>query len=730
MNTSKSIFLSVTTFCYTGLALADDRQQDHHESHFYEDEIVVSAPFQGSEAETALPINLLTGEMLQRQVEGEIGATLRNQIGIHNTSFGPSVGQAVIRGQSGNRVQILQNSVNNIDASSVSPDHTNGVEPALASRIEVIRGPATLLYGNGAIGGIVNVIDERIIEATIERPEFIIEQRHDTVNEGNSTVAKFNGSFGSINLHLDAFSSDNNDVEVKGFAIDEAALELLEDAHDGEGHDDGEHEEEEITNSKGYIANSDAESKGYTAGTSISGDKGFIGFSVSSMDNNYGLPGGTHGHHEEEHGEDHDEEHDEEHGEEEGEEEGEEFVRIDMEQTRYDIRGEYRPDGGFIERLQASVNYTDYEHSELEIEPDGTSVIGTQFSNEGYAGRVTINHAPIGRLNGIWGAQFSNTEFSASGEEAFIPKTDSTGIAIFAIERLKAAGMHWEFGYRYESRETDPGGSCDRDEDTRSLSASVLYDLNKDSNIMISLSSSQRAPTLEERYSNVKANGCAAPSDPEEFVAHAATGLLEVGDPDLGKEEATNIELGFRQHNGPITGEFSVFYNEIKDFIYLEDIGEFEEQTIASYVAEDATFYGAEGRLTFQAFQSERGELDISFQGDLVKANLDDRGDVPRIPPARFGVGFSWHAPAWSADLNITKVMDQKDTGIGELRTDGYTMLDAYADYHFNLGSSELLIFAKGSNLLDEEVRNHTSFLKNFAPEPGRGFRVGVRYTY
>jgi len=183
MKTSQSIFLSVTTFFYTGFASADDHQKDNHESHFYEDEIVVSAPFQGSQTETALPINLLSGEALHRQIEREIGATSRNQIGIHNTSFGPSVGQTVIRGQSGNRVQILQNSVNNIDASSVSPDHTNGVEPALASRIEVIRGPATLLYGNGAIGGIVNVIDDRIIEATIEKHEFIIEQRHDTVNE-------------------------------------------------------------------------------------------------------------------------------------------------------------------------------------------------------------------------------------------------------------------------------------------------------------------------------------------------------------------------------------------------------------------------------------------------------------------------------------------------------------------------------------------------------------------
>ena len=225
----------------------------------------------------------MAGEALRREVEDELGNTLKNQIGIHSTSFGPGVGQAVIRGQSGNRVQVMQNSVNNIDVSAVSPDHTNGVEAALASRIEVIRGPSTLLYGNGAVGGIVNVIDDRIIESSLDKPEFVIEQSHNTVNDGDKTVAKFNGSFGIVNLHLDAFTRDNNNVDINGFAIDETALELEEEAHEGEEHEDEGHEEE-ITNSKGYIANSDAKSDGYTIGTSISGEQGFIGMSVATLD--------------------------------------------------------------------------------------------------------------------------------------------------------------------------------------------------------------------------------------------------------------------------------------------------------------------------------------------------------------------------------------------------------------------------------------------------------------
>ena len=298
MKNSLRIFLTVVAL-YHATSFANN---DKHSRHDYEEEIVVSAPFQQNEANTALPINVLTGEALAREVEDALGATLKNQIGIHNTSFGPGVGQTVIRGQSGNRVQVLQNSVSNVDVSSISPDHVNGVEPALASRIEVIRGPSTLLYGNGAIGGIVNIIDDRILTSSLDQPEFLLEQSHNTVNDGNKTVAKLNATLGRFNFHLDGFRRDNNDVEIDGLAIDEAALELLEEAHE-EDHEEEAHaeeeghgHEEEIVNSNGYIANSDAESDGYTFGTSVSGEQGFIGISVSRLNNEYGLPGGTHGH--------------------------------------------------------------------------------------------------------------------------------------------------------------------------------------------------------------------------------------------------------------------------------------------------------------------------------------------------------------------------------------------------------------------------------------------------
>ncbi len=714
---------------------------DHHQSddHHIDEEIVVSAPFQKSSAETALPIGILSGEQLHRQVANNLGESLTQQLGVHNSSFGNGVGLPVIRGQSGSRVQVLQNSTNTSDVSTLSPDHANGVEPILAERLEVIRGPSTLLYGNGAIGGVINVIDGRIPERKFETMELIIEQNHSTASDENKTLFKLNTGIGALNLHIDYFDRDNDDVEIDGFAIDVAALEAEEEhheeeeEHEEEGHEDEEHHEDEIVNTKGYIGNSDAEADGYTVGLSFVGDRGFIGFSVNELDHNYGLPAGTHAHHEDEH-HDEDEDHDEEgeDHEEEGEdhEEGQEFVRIDLEQARYDLAGEYRFEGSFFERITASVNYTDYEHRELEIEADGGTHVGTHFKNEGYESRFTVSHAPINNWSGVWGMQLSETEFSAVGEEAFIPETDKNSYSVFGVERYDGAATTWELGLRLESTDLDPEIPCNEDETALSVSASMLHDLSDETNLLVGISRSERTPTIEERYSNIESTCSALPLN--RLVVHAATGLAEIGNPDLDKETATNIELGIRKHVGAVTGELSVYYNKIDDYIFLQETGEeVDEADVATYLANDAKFIGFEGRLIVPLLENDHGNLDLSLQGDWVRADFDDGGNVPRIPPARFGATFAWYANNWSFDLGLTRVFEQDDTAEGESSTDGYTLLTAYADYHWELGGqTELRLFARGTNLLDEEIRNHTSLLKNFAPEAGRGVRFGIRLTY
>lgn len=703
-------------------ATAQETGAAHQEDRL--EETVVTAPFQKSEAETMLPIGILSGEALREKAANSLGDTLKNEIGVNSASFGTGVGQPIIRGQTGNRVSVLQNGVGLTDASNVSPDHANGVEPLLADRIEVIRGPSTLLYGSGAVGGVINVIDNRIPEILTEDTNFQLEQTYNSANEEHKTVFRLDTSVGNFGFHFDAFTRDSDDVDIKGFAIDEAAVESLEAltaAVLGEEHDEG-HEEEEYENSRGFIGNSDAQADGGTAGFSYLGERGFFGFSVSRLENNYGLPPGTHGHHEEEEAETvGDEEHEE-----------VEFVRLDVEQTRYDFKGVLRFTESWIDNIRATVGYTDYEHSEIEIFEDGGSEVGTLFSNKGLESRFVLTRQPTGKWSGIYGLQISDSEFSAIGEEAFIPASDIRNIGWFGVERYSGDRFTAELGFRFESAERDPGGSCEYDDNVLSVSASGLYDIDDNSNILVAVARSERAPSVEELFSNTSLTSCGRFADNADLVAHAATGLFEVGNANLDEEVSSNIEFGYRLHSGPITGEISVYYNEITDYIILDLTGEeVNEQFVASYLQRDATFKGLEAHLSFTFMEREGLTGELSLFGDLVDASFDSGGNVPRIPAAKFGAEVRYFGDHWSTHFHVTRVSSQNDSARLEQDTDGYTLLSIYADYHVSIGqSSEFKLFVRGDNLLDEEIRNHASFLKNFSPEPGRGMTLGIRYEY
>lgn len=687
------------------------------------EEIVVTAPFEQREAETTLPIGILSGEAFREKVANSLGETLKNEIGVNSASFGSGVGQPIIRGQTGNRVSILQNGVGLTDASNVSPDHANAVEPLLADRLEVIRGPATLLYGSGAVGGVVNVIDNRIPERLADQTSFQIEQNYNSANEENKTVVRLDTALGNFGIHLNAFTRENENVDIKGFAIDEEALEQLEELTAellGEEHE--EHEEEELANTKGYIGNSAGEAEGGTAGFSYVSDRGFFGFAVSSLDNEYGLPPGTHA---DAHGEELAEGEEDEH-------EEVEFVRLNLDQTRYDFKGMLSFENSWIDDLRATVGVTDYEHGEMEIFEDGGSEVGTVFNNEGLESRFTLTRRQTGDWSGVYGLQLSDSEFVAAGEEAFIPATDINHTGWFGVERYTRDRFTAELGVRFEAAELDPGSSCDYDANVMSLSASGLYDLNDNSNLLLAAARSERAPSVEELFSNTSLGTCARFANDEDLVLHAATGLLEIGNPNLEVEVSNNIEFGYRLHSGTVSGEFSAYYNQIDDFVFLDITGEeVEEQLVASYLQRDATFKGLEAQLTFTLMEGDNFTSELTLFGDLVDAAFDAGGDVPRIPAAKFGTELRYFGDNWSAHLHVTRVNSQDDVGRLEMETDGYTSVSIYADYHVAVGQdSEFKLFARGDNLLDEEIRNHASFLKNYSPEPGRGVTVGLRYEY
>jgi iron complex outermembrane receptor protein len=696
------------------------------------EEIVVTGPFHEPVAESALPIGVLSGEALRKEVANSLGDTLDGQAGVQSSSFGPGVGQPVIRGQSGKRVQVLQNSVFVSDAANLSPDHGNGIEPLLADSIEVVRGPATLLYGSGAIGGVINVLDKRIPTRIFAKPELVIEQAHTSVSDENKTLVSGSASLGSFSFHADAYYRKNNDVDINGIAVDNEALEALEELS-GIMHD--EEEEDEDVPTAGYIENSSGKGEGQTFGVSWIGEDSFIGFSYNRFENEYGLPAGAHDHsHEEGHEEDHDDDHDEAHDEEHHEEEGDAFIRLALEQVRYDVKGDWHFDNSFISDARFHFGYTDYEHRELEFEPDGAVEVGTLFLNKGFDSRFSVTTQERGGWQGVWGLQMNDTDFSALGEEAFIPETAIRNSAVFVVERYEGDLYTVELGGRIERAELSPA-ACARDETVLSASASYIRDLQSSGSLMLTMGRSERAPTVEERYSNIATGGCGVNA---ELVTHAATNLIEIGNLDLETEVSTNFEVGYRLPVGAANIELSGFYNDISDYVYLAFTGANQDDVlIANYEGRDAEFYGLEATIDFPLAATDDFVVEGRVIADLVRGRFDTgvgadlNRNVPRISPARIGVELDWVSTNWTAGMRMTRVFQQGDNADYELQTPGYTSVSAYADYHWNYSrGDELTLFVKADNVLDAKIRNHVSFLKSVAPEPGRAFRLGVRYEY
>ncbi|HCS27296.1 MAG TPA: TonB-dependent receptor [Spongiibacteraceae bacterium] len=664
------------------------------------EEVIVSAPLAKSASDSALPIAVLSGEALRQEAASSLGETLSNEIGVHSASFGSGVGNPVIRGQGGNRVRVLQDGVGSLDAADISPDHSYTAEPLLADRIEIIRGPATLLYGNGAIGGVINVVDNRIPDTLPEAISGAIETRHATANDQNSSVFRLDGGLGQFAWHADGLYRDSNNLDIAGSAIDTEALAAA-----------GEELPEE--NTRGYIGNSNKRSDAWTVGGSWIGQRGFIGLSVNRANNNYGLPPGAHEEHESTPG---------------GEEPHEDAnIRLDMEQERIDLKGGLELEG-FFKELDLRLSRNDYQHRELEQSGSATEV-GTVFKNKASEGRMVLRHNPLGSWQGAIGLQLGDRDFSAVGEEAFIPPADIRSAALFLVEELALNRWTYEFGLRAEQQSIHIS-DCKKEQDTYSASASALWDFRDDSSALFALNRSERAPTVEELYSN--SQNCNRAGNLNNAIEHAATARIEVGDPELDKELSHNLEIGLRKTLGTVTAELSLYHNEIQNYTYLQDSGvEIDEVEVANFQQRNAAFTGYEFQVVLPLSLLHKN-LSAELFSDYVRARFTEgRGNVPRIPAQRFGSALHYHAGNWSTHLRLTQVREQDKNGDNESSTPGYTLVEFSGDYHIALrGQQEITLFVKARNLLNEEIRSHTSLLKNFAPEAGQNIESGIRFTF
>ncbi|WP_368562358.1 TonB-dependent receptor [Pseudoxanthomonas sp. UTMC 1351] len=676
------------------------------------DAIVVTAtPLKGSVESLATPVEVLVGEELDRNKASTLGDTVAKLPGVQTTYFGTGVGRPIIRGQEGPRVQVLSGGIGSMDASTVSADHAVSIEPFLADQIEVLKGPATLLFGSGAIGGAVNVVDGRLADTLPDQPlSGRAELRGNTVNDERSGMFRLDGVNGNWVLHVDGLVRNTDDYEIPGFAAVE---------HEGEEEEEEEGHEEPV---KGKLPNSSVETRAGAVGATWLGEKAYFGLAASTYRTNYGIPAGAHVHHEHEEGE------------EEEEEAGEEgAVRIDMVQNRLDMKaGVYNP-LSFLQAINVRGAYTDYEHVELE-----GGLPATRFTNLGRELRLEAVQKELAGWNGAFGLQYSNSDFGAVGEEAFVPTTNTDALGLFVVQEKDFGPLKLELGGRHEQVKLQPQGHQDRDFDVTSLSAAAIWRISPAFDLRFGLDSSERAPTNEELFA---------------AGTHVATQSVEIGDASLDKERGRRAEIGLHAHSDRVDFKFALYQTKFKDFIYLADTGVEEDLPVRLWTQDDATFKGAEAEARIKLLDSDTaGDWDLRVFGDTVRAELDGSGtrqvefdvphgdhshhyaielmqggNIPRIAPTRFGADLNWALGGWRASVGAVRYAKQDDVAQNEEPSPGYTLVDAHLAYRWDRNASSWEIFLDGRNLTDKEARPHTSLLREYAPLPGRGVGFGIR---
>lgn len=663
-----------------------------------DDYIVSSGPVARSVGDFVNPYSTLEAAEIRRQGGSTLGALLQDQPGVTASSFGAGASRPIIRGFDGPRVRILDSGIEAADVSSTSPDHAVAVEPMLVDRVEIIRGPATLLYGSSAIGGVVNVIGKEIPRQRVDPKgyEGAFESRYDTASEGETFLG--HGTAGGENwaLRVTGLTRESKDYDIPGRA------ELDEDEEPG------------------VLENSFVETDAFSLGGSwFVGERSYIGAALSRYDSLYGVPG--HGH-EDGHGHGH--------GHTGGGHDDDEGVAIDLERLRFHTEMVVYEPVDWIEATRLRFGYTDYEHTELEGDENGTV-----FEQEGWELRGEAANREWAFIDeGVIGIQVSDTDFSAVGDEAFTPPSETQAQAVFTTQHMHRGEWHYEFGARLERQATEPvARQTDYDDLAFSLAGGVIWNVAESHSLALSLQGSQRHPSSTELF----AEG-----------PHLATSQYQLGDSDLELETAYGLDLSYRYDSPDWRGTLTVFYTVFDDYIFERNLGfktdhkgrvdgetGFESDEALDtfrYTAVDADFWGFEAELERTLYTTADASLTVGLLADFVRAEIRDSDEnLPRTPPFRLGMQAELEKGPWTAGLMLRRAFNQDQTAPEETETDGYTELSLDLNRDFELGDGlRLTAFARADNLLDEDIRHHTSFLKDVAPLPGRSLTLGARFAF
>jgi iron complex outermembrane receptor protein len=653
------------------------------------DAVVVSAgPDPKTSFDLAQGTSVLSGDELRRLVQSTLGETLAGTAGVSSTYHGPGASRPVIRGLSGDRVRVLDNGVGTLDASNVSPDHATAVEPLFASRIEVLRGPSTLLFGSSAVGGAVNVISNAIPHTPPDgQARGTLETRLGGAARESALVLSTGGGANGFNVQVNALTQRTRDLEIPGVARIDPDAPRQQPA--------------------GRLPNSAANTFSGSVGGTVFWSQGHAGAAVSHRETEYGVPTGE-----------------------------EEPITIRLRQTRVDLESEVAAPFPGVRSLRARVGQGDYWHAELG---EGTHVHST-FTNQASEGRLELAHAALGPWNGMVGLQAGRSDFAAVGEEVATPPSVTDMAAIFALEETKLGELTTvQFGGRAETQQVKLGelnaalppvpGYAARSSTTRRLagasgSLGLVFQPTKHWSFAGSVAESTRLPTAQELFSH---------------GPHGGTGTYEVGQTGLKPERSTGVDLSVR-HRGPrVSGSISVFTHEFRGYIYQEEISSRlvppannpENLRVMQYVARDAKFNGVEAELTFHLLTGTSRRLDLDLGTDLVRATAKGSGEhLPRIPARRYTAKLTYDNGSFGGALEVRRTATQTRTAAGESATPGHTLLHASATWRIADARRTWEVFLRGTNLTNAVAREHASFLKEFAPLPGRGLGVGVRMHF
>lgn len=670
---------------------------------------------------------VLKGRELRLQQSDTLGQTLERELGVSNASFGPGVGMPVIRGLTGSRIRTLQNGIGSHDAASLSPDHAVAIDPLFAEQIKILRGPETIRYGGNAIGGVVDVIDNRIPEqAPKNQISGSVDNRYDTNGNGTNSAIKLNLGKNSLALSLGGVFRQRDDIRIPGKAVDETFVQQQFDLNG-------------FQNVTGKIPNTDSQTTSGFAGISWLGTHAMAGMSISHNSNNYGVPKNNYGL-------DHNPVNEGVRGlvDNLGAQPLSPNIRLNMHQTRYDFKAEwYEPVQG-IERISFRYGLVDYQHREIE-----GGLPFTKFKNNVGEGRFEIDHKLRPQFTGTVGAQWINRNFSALGVETFVPQTKQQSLGLYTTHKYTWNKWVVSAGMRGELSSVDPKAHQQKlsgsalpsvalpDEiHYRAISAStaVQWNPNKDLSVLISLNRGKRSPDIQELLA---------------LGPHLATRSFDIGNVQLRNETVNMADVSLTWHNRYFSSRINGYYNHTDNFIYQRNTGlvyEVDNEilrqrcvsasecvTVFAYDQRDAVFFGYESEIKANVYKSIHADLWLTAFSDYVRGRFvqGDRADVPRMPPLRYGFELGVGNNVWNTALRYTRGEEQNHPGDHEINTKSYHQLMANFDYQLKMGRwGELWLFAKASNLLNDEIRNSVSFLRGFAPEPGRSFILGMRASF